>query len=165
MSQGTATAALCWAYTSVSLHFGLQQRINSPGYKLSSHKELWSPCWKHFLFLDLAAFFRAGSRKARGDTDRLFCFRNVAETGENAAIKGIIQPTTAAGTHWKFMTFSKYLHQFQQFKPFKIDFFLIEQLKAYVAQRYHPRHTNIQILIPLSSKCEDCQSLTFMLIV
>lgn len=63
------------------------------------------------------------------------------------------------------MTFSEYLHQFQQFKPFKTDFFLIEHLKAYVAQRYHPQHTNIQILIPLSSKCEDCQSLTFMLIV
>lgn len=63
------------------------------------------------------------------------------------------------------MTFSEYLHQFQQFKPFKIDFFLIEHLKAYGAQRYHSRHTNIQILILLSSKCEDCQSLTFMLIV
>lgn len=46
-----------------------------------------------------------------------------------------------------------------------MDFFLIEHLKAYVAQRYHPQHKNIQILIPLSSKCEDCRSLTFMLIV
>lgn len=147
------------------LHFRLQQQINSPEYKLSSHKEFWGPCWKHFLFLDFAMFFRAGSRKARGYTDRLFCFRNEAETEESAAIKGIIQPTTAAGTHWKFMTFSEYLHQFQQCKPFKTDFFLIEHLKAYVAQRYHPQHTNIQILIPLSSKCKDCQPLTFMLIV
>lgn len=38
-------------------------------------------------------------------TGSLFCFRNVAETRESAAIKGIEQPTTAARIHWKCMTF------------------------------------------------------------
>lgn len=39
-------------------------------------------------------------------TGSLFCFRHVAETRESAAIKGIIQPTTAARTPWKCMTFN-----------------------------------------------------------
>lgn len=38
-------------------------------------------------------------------TGSLFCFRNAAETRESAAVKRVVQPTRAARTHWKCMTF------------------------------------------------------------